>query len=242
MLIVVPVIALQLLLPGYFIVFILIWWGFPLWTTRPLVLPVISKQELVRSRPSPCWWLLRVAAQLLCLAGQGNQRSPPGGLGGSAGCTYPGPLELLFKEALGCAQVCTVITASAVCTWAFCTHRSVWRRENTFSQMCSTRLEHLFLFWNVLNPAPAFESLGSCEKFWGLGCTPDEQCQNLWGLNWGIHILWLSLRYSEVGPGLRNTALRPTFIFCIQPKCPYFQFSWLSPHSFNPLAFLEYPL
>lgn len=62
-------------------VFILIWWGFPLWTTRPLVLPVISKQELVWSRPCPRWWLLHVAAQLSDVwQGKGARGARPEGL------------------------------------------------------------------------------------------------------------------------------------------------------------------
>lgn len=224
-------------------VFILIWWGFLLWTTRPLVLPVISKQELVWSRPSPCWRLLHVAAQLSDVwQGKGASGARPEGSWAQQAVLFQALCSFSLKKHLvvhECAQWSQPVLSAPrpFVPTGLCEERKVP------SIRCAAHDFNIyFSFWNGLNPVPAFESLGSCEKFWGLGCTPDEQCQNLWGLNWVICILWLCLRYSEVGPGLRNTALRPTFIFCIQPKCPYFQFSWLSPHSFNPLAFLEYPL
>ena len=95
------VITLQLLLPGYFIVFILIWWGFPLWTTRPLILPVISKQELVWSRPSPRWWLLRVAAQLSDVwQGKGASGARPEGSGAQQAALFQALWSFSLKKLL----------------------------------------------------------------------------------------------------------------------------------------------
>ena len=135
--------------------------------------------------PSPRWWLLRVAARLSKVWRGKETAEPAQGLGGSASCTFPGPLELLCKDALGHAQVCPVITASAVCTGSLYPQVCVKKGKYLQSDAQHTILTCIFLLkW--LKSRICIRIPWSCDKFWGLGCTPDEQCELRWCVSsWG---------------------------------------------------------
>lgn len=215
--------------------FILVWWGFPLWTTKPLVLPVIPKQELVRSRPSPRWWLLHVAARL-SEVWQGEETVEPAqGFGGSASCTFPGPLELLCKDALGHAQVCPVIIASAVCAGSLYPQVCVKKGKYLQSDAQHTILTCIFLLkW--LKSRTCIRIPWSCDKFWGLGCTPDEQCELRYPYSLSVPPLFWSRARTE------KHCFKANFYFLCSTQVPLFPVFRLSTHSLNPLAFLECPL
>ena len=82
----------------FYEVCILIWLCFILWSTRRLVLSVVSEQESVQSGPSPRQWLLCVAMWLWCRTGQARRQELDPENCVPQWCLLPVSLKLLFKE------------------------------------------------------------------------------------------------------------------------------------------------